>query len=146
MKRLTVVIVALTFMLLLGAVFPAAAGNKSPFIGDWYATDVDGSTVTLAIKGEIGSGGKIFNISGSDNFTGPWCSSRGAGKMKAIGLLTAENSITAPGIWWCLPPGTGTWPADLTLYPFILVYNPSTDTITDNTFSPVTYYRSEDEQ
>ncbi len=148
MKRLRLLIVASIVLLLLGSVFPVAAKKKPSFVGEWYGTDpFDGSYITLTIKEESRSAGKVFSISSTDDATGPWCTSRGAAELKAVGLRTEENVITSWAIWWCLPPGTGTIPSVSSPTPLELTfsYDPSTDTIVDNSSFPVTYYRLHDE-
>jgi hypothetical protein len=152
MKRSVVITTTIVILFLLGIALPAAAGDKSPLVGKWQAVDGDGSNITLTITQDKGSAGRVFNISGTDDATGIWCSTRGAAEMKGIGLLNEENILTTQLIWWCLPPGNGYWPwpdanDNLSLYTCIFEYRPASDTIRDTNCSIDSIYsRAEDEQ
>lgn len=110
MKRFGILIITLSLVFLLTTALPVAAKIKSPFQGKWQGIDVDGSTITMTIREENSSVGKVFAINAHDTYTGVWCTSRGAADLQAIGVSSGENSLAVSLVWWCLPPGSGLFP------------------------------------
>ena len=129
MKRYAILSFALSVAFLLATVLPAAATSKHPFRGNWKGLDTwDDSNITYRIVEEARSGGKVFEIRGTDDRTGGWCGG-GPATLKAIGVLEEENYIVLSLVWTCLA-------ADHNVLYFLsdtFTYDPSTDTITDST-------------
>jgi len=135
MKHFRLFAVALSIALLLAAAIPATASSRHPFRGNWKGTDTfDQSNMTLSIVEESRSGGQVFTIRGTDDRTGQWCG--GPAKMQGLGVLDGDNSVALSLVWWCLPAGS-------TILYFLddtLTYDPSTDTISDNSLT--TFHRA----
>jgi hypothetical protein len=134
MKRRNLIVLTIVLALALVASLPASASSRHPFRGSWQGLDSDFSTISLKIVEEARSQGIVFEIRARDDRTGGWCSTNGPAEMKGVGVLTEENTIAASLIWWCLPPGEGTYPfpgSNPPLDPDKFVYDPSTDTVTD---------------
>ena len=64
------------------------AGTGSPFIGDWYATDMDGSDIRLVIAGNPNG---LFHITSTDSYIS-FCNGE-AGIIRGTGLQNPENNF-----------------------------------------------------
>ena len=135
MNRFTISAILLSATLLLTAAVPAAATSGQQFLGRWHGIDVgDESNVGLWIIADGWSGGRLFDVRGSDDKTGDWCG--GHARMQALAVPDGENEniLTTTGTWWCLDPQESVWPFGAGT----LTYDPDADTITDG---ENTYYR-----
>ena len=134
MNRFTISAILLSATLLLTAAVPAAATSGQQFLGRWHGIDVgDESNVGLWIIADGWSGGRLFDVRGSDDQTGVWCG--GHARMEALAVPAGENTLTTTGTWWCLDPRENVWPFGAGT----LDYDPAADTITDG--DGITYYR-----
>ena len=123
MKRFIVVAVAIAMVLVLTAATNLAPQN--PFHGHWTGTDGDGSKLTFTFDEQSRSGGRVYELKGTDDVCGA-CGGAPA-LMIGIGVLESENVIHSTEIWWGVPSGDP-------LFYFLegnYTYDPGTDTITD---------------
>ena len=67
---------------------PSYAGSGSPFLGDWYGTDTDGSDIRLAIAGNPNG---PFQITSTDSYIS-FCGGE-AGIMTGTGSLNPDNAL-----------------------------------------------------
>lgn len=102
--------------LVFAVTFLTAAGSH-PFRGNWKGTNSDGNKLTLAFNELSLSGGRIYEIQGTDDMGGEGGGS--AAKMRGIGVLESEAAMTASCVWWSTPSGdpafyflTGTYSYD----------------------------------
>jgi len=127
MNRSRLIAITLSATFLLAVALPAAASSRHPFRGNWKATDTfDQSNLTYRIVEVARSGGRVFDIDGHDDRTGPWCGG-GPASMNAVGVLEGDNSMAVSLVWICLAPSHNV----LYFLSDTLTYDPSTNTITD---------------
>ena len=124
------------FVLLIAA--PAVqAASKSPFTGPWRATDTpgDGSAMGLQI-----SGGSKVQLTFIDHY-GTICFNNSAPTNVFQASLTgARSGATLTGTWLSAHCGR-VWFDVSGWAPFELTYDSGTNTLTDNSPTPITWYR-----
>jgi len=110
---------------------PSYAGTGSPFLGDWYGTDTDGSDIRLVIAGNPDG---PFHITSTDSYIS-FCNGE-AGIIQGTGSLYPGNSIILETNLRVVCFTTGDALDIVTSFS----YNPATDTLSGMS---VTWYRAD---
>lgn len=126
MYRKTIIIAAVSALLLGPGAFPAVSVPSDPFLGVWESVDIDGSNQRLSFGGGGGTRRVIFR---DDNATGGVCES-GGGWFMARGTGKVDGD-TISGVWESdnIRCQDGTDVTDDIDFEF--VHDPATDTLSD---------------
>jgi len=110
---------------------PSYAGTGSPFLGDWYGTDTDGSDIRLVIAGKPEG---PFQITSTDSYIS-FCNGE-AGIVTGTGSLNPDNTfiLEANMLVVCFISG------DTLEFGTSFFYNPNPDTLYGMS---VTWYRAD---
>ena len=110
---------------------PSYAGTGSPFLGDWYGTDADGSNIRMIIAGNPAG---PFQITSTDSYIS-FCNGE-AGILKGTASLNPVNSVVLEANMEVVCFTTG----DTVEIIDSFVYDPATDTLSGMS---VTWYRAD---
>ncbi len=124
--RRAVILAIAVSTLAFSAGFLAQPASAAPgaLAGTWTSVDVDGSNQTLQLKG---SGNPFYSAFLRDDFTSGVC---GGPPAKLVGPAIAfDSEVSITGTLICLPGGN---PIPGVRVGFNLVYDPVTDTLTDD--------------